>query len=253
MSQDETLHQKGMTATSEELYANLERAAPSYADGALSNPAIDENHVTMLLKNPRLTCSLIERICNNTRWTKVYRIKVGIVNHPHTPRHHGLNLIKFLFWKDLLSVADNYRLSPPLRRIAEELIKARLDEMALGEKISLARAATRPLIAKLRESREPRIIEALLKNWRTVEEDVVTIANDENVSPEILSIIARDQKWGLQYPVRMAILMNDRTPVHDSLRSLNGLLRKDLEHLRDNKKLRTILKIAATRRLENLR
>lgn len=252
MAQDESLKGKGMTAAPDELYSALDRASSAYIEGALSNPEINEDHITLLFRNPGLPSSLIEKICDDTRWTKVYKIKAGIVNHPHTPRHLGMNFIKFLFWKDLLTVADNFRLYPPLRRLAEELIKTRLEEMALGEKVSLAQMACRPIIAKLRESNEPKIIEALLKNWRTIEEDVVTIARNDGISPEILSAIARDRKWGSRYSVRMAVLMNERTPVHDSLRSLKGLLKKDLEHLRDNKNLRAFLQLAASRRLDQI-
>jgi len=251
MTQTENARQKGRTASSEELREALGKVPPPYMEGALSNPEIDEGHIFLMLKNPALTRPLIEDIFREHRWIKIYKVKVAVVNHPNAPRHLSLNLLKFLFWRDLLTVSDNRRLNSPLRRSAEELLKERLQEMAVGEQISLARTAGRAIIKTLRESRNARIIEALLRNWRTVEEDVISIAKNGKTSSDILSIIARDYKWGSSRQVKMALLMNRRTPVHDSLKSLEGLARKEMLALKSNPKLREILKVAVSRILES--
>ncbi len=249
----ETAKKKGMTATLDELRETLSTASPAYIDGALLNPVLSEEDILFILKNPSLTPALIEKICKEQHWIKNYAIKAAIVQHPHTSRYTALRLVKFLFWKDLLAVSHNARLSPPLKRNAEELLSERVEEMALGEQISLARTAGRPVIKKLRERRNPKIIEALLQNWQTVEEDVITIARSQHTPAPVLSVVAGDYKWGSRYHVKMAILTNRKASVHDCLKSLNGLTKKDLRAVRENPKVREIIRVAASRIIETMK
>lgn len=247
----EAAKRKGMTAAPDELRTTLSTASSAYIEGALLNPALSDEDILFILKNPSLTAPLIEKICREQRWMKHYEIKAAVVQHPRTSRYTALKLVKFLFWKDLLAVSLNARLSPPLKRNAEELLKDRVEEMALGEQISLARTAGRSVIKRLLESRNPKIIEAILQNCRTSEEEVVTIARSKTTPPPVLSVVARNYKWSSRYHVKMAILTNKKTPVHDSLKSLNGLTRKDLRTVRENPKVREIVRVAASRILES--
>ncbi len=252
MSRPVSLKQKGLKATSEELASSLDRASSTYIEGALSNPNIYEDHIIILLKNKSLSPILMEKIGKEQRWAKFYNIKLGIVNHPHAPKHLSMHLLKFLFWKDLMKVAENYKLSAPLRRFAEELISAQIDDMAEGEKITLARMANRSIIRSLRENKNPRVIGALLKNFKTTEEDISLIVRNEKISPEILSVVACDDKWGNQFQVKIAIIKNKKSPIHYCLKSLQGLMKKDLKKIKEDSKIRKIIRIGAERELEKL-
>ncbi len=250
MNRSMSLKQKGLQATSEELAATLDRASSAYIEGALSNPDIYEDHIIILLKNQSLSRNIFDRIGKEPRWRKHYKIKLGIVNHPRAPKHLSMQLIRFLFWKDLMKVADNYKLPPPLRRLAEELIRNNIDSMAEGEKIALARIANRGIIRSLRENKNPRVIEALLKNWRVTEEDISTIAKNEKTASEILSAIARDERWNNRFQIKMAIIKNKKAPIHYSLKSLEGLLRKDLKRIKEDATIRKVIRVLAERELE---
>jgi hypothetical protein len=250
MNKSMSLKQKGLQATSEELAATLDRASSAYIEGALSNPNIYEDHIIILLKNQSLTPNIFDRIGKEKRWRKHYKIKLGIVSHPRAPKHLSMQFIRFLFWKDLMIVADNYKLPPPLRRLAEELIRNNYDSMAEGEKITLARIASRPVIRSLRESKNPRVVEALLKNWRITEEDISTIARSEKTNPETLSAIARDEKWNKRFQIKMAIIKNKNSPIHYSLKSLEGLLKRDLKKIKKDATIRKIVRVRAERELE---
>lgn len=250
MTKRENLKQKGLRATSEELAASLDRASSVYIEAALSNPNIYEDHIVILLKNQSLTPSLIERIGKEQRWIKFYKIKLGIVNHLHTPKHLSLHLIRLLFWKDLMKVADNYKLAPPLRRLAEECVRINIEDISEGEKIALARIANRTLIKSLRENKNPKVIEALLKNWRITEEDIFTIARNEKTIPDTLSVISRNESWGNRFQIKMAIIKNAKAPIHYSLKSLQGLLKKDLKKIKEDSNIRKIIRIRAERELE---
>lgn len=243
------LRQKGLEATSEELAAALDRASTSYIEGALSNPNIYEDHIVLLLKNQSLNRSLIDRIGKEHRWAKYYKIKVGIVNHPHAPKHLSMNFIRFLFWKDLIKVADNFRLPPPLRRLAEELLRTNINQMAEGEKIALARIANRSVIQSLQKNKNPRVIAALLKNWRITEEDITSIVRNEHTAPETLSVIARDEKWSNRFQIKIAIIKNKKAPIHYSLKSLQGLLKGDLKRIKEDANIRKVIRVRAEREL----
>ncbi len=245
-----SLKQKGLKATSEELAATLDRASSAYIEGALSNPDIYEDHIVLLLKNQSLTRNIFDRNGKEERWRKHYKIKLGIVNHPRAPKHLSMHLIRFLFWKDLIKVSDNFKLPPPLRRLAEELIRDSIDSMAEGEKITLARIANRSIIRSLREDKNPRVIEALLKNWRITEEDISAIAKNEKTIPETLSVIACDEKWNNRFQIKMAIIKNKKAPIHYSLKSLEGLLKRDLKKIKEDATIRKVIRVRAERELE---
>ncbi len=56
-----------------------------------------------------------------------------------------------LTWRDLLDVGRETRVTMPVRRLANEKLREKLEKLAVGEKISLARLADRSLHTRLLE------------------------------------------------------------------------------------------------------
>jgi hypothetical protein len=253
--QDETGHagrgsrERGRTDTPAELRHALTRAGPHYLEGALQNPSLSPDHVLVALRNEQIKSSQLRQLARSSRFAGTYEVRAAITNHPAAPTDLAMNMVSSLFWRDLVRVAENYRLYPPLRRRAERILAERLAELSEGEIIALARIAGRPLIGALRKLTTPRITAALLGNPFLVEEDVLTICRTDTTSPESLSEVARSDRWRARRSIRLALARNPATPIPDSLRCLQGLLSSDLRTLCSDVRVPTIVRIGAERRL----
>ncbi len=232
-----------------ELLLRLATAPAAYLEGACSNPALDEEGVALLLKNPRATQAQLLRIGRTLRWTRAYEVKRGLVRHPRGPVPLVRRFLPHLLWLDLAEAAADTRLSPVVRRHAEEALTARLPEMAEGEVVALARRASARVVAALGRNRSSRVVAALLGNPRVRERDVVGIATGDQASPETLRRVAHHPEWGRRRAVRVALLRNPRTPVAEALRLVAELAASDLERMVRDDAVPRIVQIGAGRRL----
>jgi hypothetical protein len=129
------------------------------------------------------------------------------------------------------------------------LLGERIDEMTSGEKITLARLASRILIRRMRTSYDPRVIAALLLNPRAIEEDALRIARSDATPPAVLSVLARSERWSERHAIKMALAQNPRCPAVDSLRALRGLPARDLERISENPSAPRLARVGASRLL----
>jgi len=231
----------------------LASAPADYLEGACGNPALDEEGVALLLKNPNATQALLLRVGRTLRWTRSYEVKRGLVRHPRAPIPLARRFLAHLLWLALAEPPADTRLSAPLRRHAEEALKTRLLEMAEGEIVALARRASAGIVAELSGSSSPRVLAALLGNPRVRERDVVRIASGEEAPPEALRRVARHPDWGLRRAIRTALLRNRRTPVAEALHLLAGLAPSDLERVVRDEDVPRIVQVGAGRRLASER
>jgi hypothetical protein len=243
----------GRTAASEDLLRALPGAPPVYLEGALVNPALSPQHVLLLLKNPAAAGPHILKVSQNANWMKTYEVKAAIVLHPKTPRVVAMNLVSHLWWRDLQRVVDRAILAPPLRRTAERLLAIRLQEMALGEKITLARIAARGVINAMRIEGDPMVIRALLQNPRLTEEDALAIACAARTPPAVLRVLSEDDRFAPRPAIRKAIARHPQTPRAVALRILQRLATRDLKDLARSPKVPSLVKVAAQRLLEERR
>lgn len=202
----------------EELLALLEehapRLEPPQVRQALRNPYFDARGVGVLAAQPRLL--------------SFYEVRRGLALHPRTPEVLALRLVTGLFWRDLMELGADTRLRPVVRRAADLQLAARLPELAVGEKITLARRAGAGLLSHLRLDPSPRVMAALLDNPRLTEDLLLPVAHSDHTSPPVLDRIAADRRWGVRYGLRQALCRNPRTPVETALRLLPALRRDDL-------------------------
>ncbi len=184
--------QSGRTAASGTLSASLASAPVPFLEGALANQALTPGHLHLILRNPAITSSLLDRISRSPFWMKFSKLRAAIVLHPRTPRLVSMKLIPGLGWHDLARVAAQPALPPPVRRAAEFLLGVRVRELTLGERVALARIASHGVIRVLLRDESPRVLEVLLKNPRIVEEDAVAILrNPRTPIPAALHLVHR--------------------------------------------------------------
>jgi hypothetical protein len=243
-------YERGRTAPAAQLAARLASATAGYLEGALANPGLTPTHVALCLKNPAAGGPFIRRVAKNRDWLKDYEVRAGIVLHPRAPRALAMNLVALLWWRDLARVSDRAALAPPLRRAAERLLSVRLLEMALGERITLARIASRGVIAALRREENPLVIRALLQNPRITEEDVLAITAAPRTPGGVLRAVAEEGRWSCRPGIQKSIARHPQAPRAVALRFVRVLSRVALEELAAYPKLPALVRVAVERRLE---
>jgi hypothetical protein len=212
------LHQRLREAGSEELLALLRERS-----GELTAPAV--RHA---LRNPYCTAEAIEAIAGERRLLSFHEVRRDLTLHPRTPELLAARLVPTLWWRDLMALALDTRLRPALRHAAETHLGAHLPGMAVGEKISLARRASAGVLSLLRYDPSPRVIAALLDNPRLTEGLLGPVLHRASTPPSILELIANDRRWGVRYPLRLALVRNPATPLKISWRLLEALRKVDL-------------------------
>lgn len=191
----------------------------------------------LLFRNPHLNREMIEMVLSERRLLTFQEIRKELVKHRQTPEVQALRLVSGLFWRDLLDISGDNRIRPRIRRAAERHLLQRLPGLGAGEKATLARRAGPLLVSQLRSDSEPRVIAALLENPRLTEGALVPLVSSETAKPEILTLVARNPKWGIRYPIRLSLARNRRTPVQIALSLLPHLKKPDLKGIESDRRL----------------
>jgi hypothetical protein len=239
----------GRRAPVEALRRRLATAPAAYLRGAARNPALGVGELLLLLRNREAPAPLLQEIGRDRTWAGSHRVKRALALHPRTPMVLGRNLVRHLFWKDLVEVSVAPHVNPAVRRLAERYLKERLDAMASGERIALARRASRGLIGSLCASVEEPVLRALLGNPFLVEADAIAVASSDEAPRAVLAHLAEHPKWGMRRDVALALVRNGHTPIPAALRILHRLGRRELRELCREPGLPDIVRIGAERRL----
>src|SRR5262249_44622317 len=236
-----------MTDTPERSDPPSPRAQPAQP-GEVRDAAIDE--ACRLLRARRISAEALNRIASDVRLQASYEVRLRTVLRPELPLAAGLPLLGSLRWRDLARVMDDVRLFAPLRARAEQLLAERIEEMTSGEKVTLARLASRVLIRRLRDSYDARVVAALLSNPRAIEEDALRIARSESSPQSVLAALSRSGRWAERHAIRRALAQNPRCPPADALRALRGPPSRDLEKVAETPPAPRLVRIGATRLLD---
>lgn len=187
-----------------------------------------EGDFLKLLGRPDLPSDLLEEILGNHNARKLHTVRRALAGHPRTPRHAALSLVTTLYWRDLAQISADARVHPEVRRAADRDIARRLPEMALSERVDVARWAGRGTILVLRFDKDPRVLAAVLNNRFTTEPDIVQVAARRETPPTALETIASHPRWGLRPALRSTMLRNPALPVAVALSLLSRASAADL-------------------------
>jgi hypothetical protein len=210
-------------------------------------PSRRQGEFSKRLRNRALAAAEIQEILENPDARRYHALRVLLAGHRNTPRREALSLVPTLFWRGLAQLSADARVHPEVRRAADRNLLRRLPEMALAERVDLARIAGRGTLLVLRFDRDPRILAAVLDNRFTTEPDVVVVAAHAQSVPATLELIAGHPRWSLSLAVRSALLRNPRLPVSLALALLTRATREDLKGLKDSAAASPLLKACAER------
>lgn len=193
--------------------------------------------VRQALRNPFLSEQAVELLLEERRLLAFSEVKRDLVSHPRTPEVRARRLVPTLFWRDLLQISADGRVPPKVRRSADLQLRDRIQGLAVGERMSIARRASPVLIQQLRMDSDPRVIDALLENPRLTEGSLMPLLGTDRAKPEVLTRIARHRRWGIRYGVRAALCRNVRTPPEIVLGLLPLLKKSDLRAVYQDRRL----------------
>ncbi len=208
-----------------------------------------EGDLLKLLGRPDLPLDMIEEILSDRNARKYHTVRRALAGHPRTPRHAALSLVATLYWRDLAGLSADSRVHPEVRRAADRDIARRLPEMALSERVDLARSAGRGTVLSLRFDQDPRVLLAVLDNRFTTEVDIVGVAARTQTPPSVLEAIASHPRWGLRPALRSALLRNPTLPKAVALSLLSRASAADLAGVGEVPGISRLVKACAERLL----
>jgi hypothetical protein len=204
-----------------------------------------------LLRSPSLGPGFIRSLAAHPTFGRLERVRAAVVLHPNTPRPLALSLLHQLRWRDLQQVASTPGIAAPLALAAERVLLLRLPEMALGEKVALARSATLAVIKALRTTPSPLVVRALMTNARFDGDDALFLAQQADTPAAALQALAESPRFQGREELCHAIAVHPGSPPQTALRIVARLGPKALRRIAVAETAPALVRLAAERRLEH--
>ncbi len=220
-----------LAASGDELTALLHHADPEVVLALLDNPSIEETQLCILLERMNLPAEILEEVARRKPLLKNYRVKRALAFHPRTPRLVTLRLLRDLYLMDLVQLTLLPGIPTELKLNAEDQVIARLPQLPLGQKITLARRGTARLAGALLAEGHTQIVTIVLDNAYLTEAQVLKVLSREKLPPVIVNTIAHHRKWSMTYNVRLALVRHPLSPLATVLAYLPELTVSDLREL----------------------
>jgi len=223
--------ERALVASSEEITLLLQHPAAAVLLALLDNPALDETRLCLLLERKDLSGEVLEEISRRKPLLKNYRVKRALAFHPRAPRLATLRLVRELYLMDLVQLTLFPGISGEIRRNAEDHLIARLPQLPLGHKITLARRGPARVAGALLAEGHAQIRAVVLDNAYLTEAQILKVLSREKLSPDVVREIARHRKWSTVYNVRLALVRHPGSTLSSVLGYLPELTVSDLREL----------------------
>ena len=223
--------ERALVAAGEELAALLHHADAEVLLALLDNPSLEEAQLCMLLERKNLPAEILEEVARRKPLLKNYRVKKALAFHPRTPRLVTLRLLRDLYLMDLVQLTLLAGIPTELKRNAEDQLVARLPQLPLGQKITLARRGPARLAGALLAEGHAQIVGIVLDNAYLTEAQVLRVLSGEKLPPVVVRTISLHRKWSISYNVRLALVRHPLSPLATVLAYLPELTVSDLREL----------------------
>jgi hypothetical protein len=114
-------------------------------------------------------------------------------------------------------------------------IGKKISDMTVGQKIKLAYRGNIEVRKLLIRDSNKIVATAVVKSGRLTPNEVASAAGNKNLSADVVREIATNKEFTRKYPVQVALANNPKTPVPVALRFMQGLNKKDLQALGNNR------------------
>ncbi len=223
--------ERALIATGEELAGLVHHPSADVLLALLENPALDETHVCLLLERKDLRGEILEEVARRKPLLKSYRVKRALAFHPRTPRLVSLRLLRDLYLMDLVQITLFPGISAELKLNAEEQLLARLPQLPLGQKITLARRGPARVAGALLAEGHAQVVSIVLDNPYLTEAQILRVLSREKLPAPVIPAIVGHRKWSITYNVRLALVRQRSAPLAAILSYLPELTVSDLREL----------------------
>jgi hypothetical protein len=237
--------ERGDGAAADALFADALRAGERrpLAREILAAPVGEAVLVAVLRR--AVPAAFLEEVAATRPWSERARVLAAVVMSPRAPRTLCLRLVGALAWRELADVAATMRLPAAVRARAESLLRDGFADMRLGDCITLARLATPAVLPLVLADADARVVEAALANPRLREEELVRAVRRDDVPRALLEAAAASSRWRGCYAVRLALVLQPRTPLALALQQISSLVPRDLRRVAAEGTLRPLVRAAA--------
>jgi len=215
----------------------IHSASPEVLQAAAGDPSLREDLALALLKRAELPGETLERLSKNSAAMKSRKVKLAIVEHPRTPRHVSLPMVRHLFSFDLMRVALKPAVPADIKMAADEVLVHRLETLTIGERQALARRASVRVAGALLLDSEARIIRAALENSRLTEAPIIRALMRQDVPAALVEAVCRHAKWSARREIRLALLRNEKTPMTRALEFARALPAQEVRQILQGSRL----------------
>jgi len=132
---------------------------------------------------------------------------------------------------DLVQVAILPGVSAELKRNAEDQLLARLPQLPLGQKITLARRGPARVAGALLAEGHGQVVPIVLDNPYMTEAQILRALAREKLPLSVIPAIVQHRKWSITYNIRLALVRHPSSPLGTILSYLPELTVSDLREL----------------------
>lgn len=202
-----------LTAGEDALYNVVRDPSSDVLLASLKNPVLSPDHLKILLRRTDLSEAVILAVTRTKPYEEHHGVRALVFRNAATPAHIAVSLVPQLHLFELVDAVLLATIPPDHRIAAERAVVQRLPSVPLGNRITLARRATSTILEALLADGDSRLMEACLANPRLSEGSLARLLNGGSATAEVISAIARHDRWKARPGVRRAILRNSRTPL----------------------------------------
>jgi len=215
----------------QEFDERLRADSPEALRELVNDPALNDEQTLLLLARKDLSGELIEELSQRKSLLKSYAVKKALVLHPHAPRVISLRLLRDLYLMDLVLLTLTPGALAELKRNAEAQLIARLPQLPLGQKITLARRGPGRVAGELLGGGHPQVLRIVLDNAHLNEAHVLKALAKVKLEARVVEAVAQHPKWSSSYNVRLALVRQPAATLSTVLAYLPELTVSDLKEL----------------------
>jgi len=114
-------------------------------------------------------------------------------------------------------------------------LHAQIVTMGMSAKIKLALRGNKDARQILIHDRNKLIRRLVLQNVRITDGEILSLARNRNVDEELLHVIVERREWMQNYQIKLAIVVNPKTPLVSALKHVGSMAERDLRHIAKSK------------------
>jgi len=158
------------------------------------------------------------------------RVLLLLLQQPRFPLGEALGALNHLELMDLIRLIRAPRVHPAVREKGMAILETRWERLGKGERKALGRILPFRFLGRLRNEKDPDVVDDILRNPQCTEELLLGILQ-QSLDPWAWLVALGGTDWVLRPTLARWLMAEKRTPVRTAIAALPALGRRELEHL----------------------